>query len=143
LKYLKVIAFTHKQIELKELGRLVICQENLTGKLQQVKTQFGIAEIFYLATCNRVEFVMITSQVVDKAFAKQFIGALDMGLCPISTGAFLDAASIYEDKEALEHLLRTRSKALSLAKRRFYRSYAKLTKIAKKPALPAMACAPL
>jgi glutamyl-tRNA reductase len=107
LKYLKVIAFTHKQIELKELGRLVICQENLTEKLHNVKTLFGISEIFYLATCNRVEFVMITSHVVDKAFAKQFMGALDMGLCPISTGAFLDAASIYEDKEALEHLLRT------------------------------------
>ncbi|WP_295800751.1 glutamyl-tRNA reductase [Mucilaginibacter sp.] len=107
MKYLKVIAFTHKQIELKELGRLVICQENLTDKLQRVKSQFGISEIFYLATCNRVEFVMLTQQVVDKAFAKQFMDAIDMGLCPISTGTFLDAASIYEDREALEHLLRT------------------------------------
>jgi glutamyl-tRNA reductase len=107
LKYLKVIAFTHKQIELKELGKLVICQEDLTDKLHRVKTQFGISEIFYLATCNRVEFVMITSQVVDKEFARQFIGALDMGLCPVSTGTFLDAASIYEDREALDHLLRT------------------------------------
>ncbi len=107
MKYLKVIAFTHKQIELKELGRLVICQENLTDKLQQVKTQFGISEIFYLATCNRVEFVMITPHLVDKAFAKDFIGALNMGLCSISTGTFLDAASIYEGAEALEHLLRT------------------------------------
>jgi glutamyl-tRNA reductase len=107
LKYLKVIAFTHKQIELKELGRLVICQENLTEKLHKVKTQFGISEIFYLATCNRVEFVMLTPQVVDKEFAKKFMSALNMGLCPISTVAFLEAASIYEDKEALEHLLRT------------------------------------
>jgi glutamyl-tRNA reductase len=107
LKYLKVIAFTHKHIELKELGRLVICQENLTDKLQQVKTQFGISEIFYLATCNRVEFVMITSHVVDKAFAKEFIGALNIGLCHVSTSAFLDAAAIYEDREALDHLLRT------------------------------------
>jgi glutamyl-tRNA reductase len=107
LKYLKVIAFTHKQIELRELGKLVICQENLTEKLTEVKKQFGISEIFYLATCNRVEFVMITSQVVDKAFAREFIGALNIGLCSISTSAFLDAALIYEDKEALEHLLRT------------------------------------
>ncbi len=107
LKYLKVIAFTHKQIELKELGRLVICQENLTEKLQRVKSQFGISEMFYLATCNRVEFVMLTQQVVDRAFAKQFMDAIDMGLCPVSTGTFLDAASIYEDREALEHLLRT------------------------------------
>ncbi len=107
LKYLKVIAFTHKQIELKELGRLVICQEDLTDKLHRVKAQFGISEIFYLSTCNRVEFVMLTAQVVDKAFAKKFMDAIDMGLCPMSTGTFLDAASIYEDREALEHLLRT------------------------------------
>ena len=107
LKYLKVIAFTHKQIELKELGKLVICQENLTDKLHKVKIQFGISEIFYLATCNRVEFVMLTSHVVDKAFAKEFMDSIDMGLCPVSTGTFLDSASIYEDREALEHLLRT------------------------------------
>ncbi|ASU32733.1 glutamyl-tRNA reductase [Mucilaginibacter xinganensis] len=107
LKYLKVIAFTHKQIELKELGKLVICQENLTDKLQKVKTEFGINEIFYLSTCNRVEFVMLTAHTVDKTFAKQFMDAIDMGLCPVSTGTFLDSAAIYEDREALEHLLRT------------------------------------
>ncbi|WP_144913108.1 glutamyl-tRNA reductase [Mucilaginibacter frigoritolerans] len=107
MKYLKVIAFTHKQIELKELGRLVICQENLTEKLNQVKSQFGISEMFYLATCNRVEFVMMTPEVVDREFSKRFVDALEMGLCPISTGSFLDAASIYEGRDALEHLLRT------------------------------------
>ena len=86
---------------------MVICQENLNDKLHNLKKQFGIAEIFYLATCNRVEFVMITPKVVDKEFAKQFISALNMGLCPVSACAFLEAASIYEDSEALEHLLRT------------------------------------
>ncbi|BAU52284.1 Glutamyl-tRNA reductase [Mucilaginibacter gotjawali] len=107
LKYLKVIAFTHKQIELKELGKLVICQENLTDKLHRVKQEFGISEIFYLGTCNRVEFVMITDRVVDKEFAKQFMYSLQMGLCPVSTSAFLEAAAIYENREALDHLLRT------------------------------------
>ena len=107
LKYLKVIAFTHKQIELKELGKLVICQENLTDKLQQVKTAFDISEMFYLATCNRVEFVMITPQVVDREFAHKFIETLGIGLCSEHMGTFLDAACFYEDKDALEHLLRT------------------------------------
>jgi glutamyl-tRNA reductase len=107
LKYLKVIAFTHKQIELKEIGRLVVCQENLTEKLQQVKTQFGIPEIFYLATCNRVEFVMTTPQVVDKDFAKRFIEAFNTELCENSLSTFIDGASIYEDQEAMVHLLRT------------------------------------
>ncbi len=107
MKYLKVIAFTHKQIELKELGKLVICQENLTEKLHNVKARFGISEIFYLATCNRVEFVMMTSQTVDKQFAREFMHALNIGLCPVSTSVFLEAASIYEDQDALDHLLRT------------------------------------
>jgi len=107
LKYLKVIAFTHKQIELKELGKLVICQENLIGKLQHVKSIFGISEMFYLATCNRVEFIMVTPQEVDKAFAQKFIETLDIGLCPIHLGIFLESASIYEGQDALNHLLRT------------------------------------
>jgi glutamyl-tRNA reductase len=106
LKYLKVIAFTHKQIELKELGKLVICQENLTEKLHQVKAEFGISELFYLATCNRVEFVMLTPQLVDKAFAKKFIESLNIGLCSGHMGTFVEAASIYEGREALNHLLR-------------------------------------
>ena len=107
MKYLKVIAFTHKQIELKELGKLVICQENLTEKLQHVKSIFGIAEIFYLATCNRVEFIMITPQVVDREFAKRFIEAMQIGLCSAHMETFLDGASIYEGHDALNHLLRT------------------------------------
>lgn len=107
MKYLKIIAFTHKQIELKELGKLVICQENLTAKLQQVKSEFQIPEIFYLATCNRVEFVMATSQVIDKDFIKKFIDALQIGICSGYMATFLSGVSIYEEQEALNHLLRT------------------------------------
>lgn len=107
MKYLKVIAFTHKQIELKELGKLVICQESLTDKLHEVKEAFGIAEIFYLATCNRVEFIMVTPQVVDKEFTKKFIEHFNIGLCSQHMGTFLDAALIYEGRDALNHLLRT------------------------------------
>ena len=107
MKYLKVIAFTHKQIELKELGKLVICQESLTDKLHEVKEAFGISEIFYLATCNRVEFIMVTPHEVNKEFAKKFIEKFNIGLCSQHMGTFLDAALIYEGKDALNHLLRT------------------------------------
>lgn len=107
MKYLKVIAFTHKQIELKELGKLVLCQENTTDKLHAAKEHFGIDEIFYLSTCNRVEFVFSTQHKVDREFAESFLTEMQMGLCSHSTKTFLDAASIYEGQEALNHLLRT------------------------------------
>ena len=89
------------------MGKLVICQENLTDKLRRVKSQFDIPEIFYLATCNRVEFIMASSLPVDAEFAEKFICALDMGLCTEHMSIFLKGASIYEDQAALNHLLRT------------------------------------
>jgi glutamyl-tRNA reductase len=92
---------------LKELGKLVICQESLIPKLRQIKEQFNIPEIFYLATCNRVAFVMATEQVVDKTFARKFVEAMEIGLCSHSTQTFVDAACIYEEQDALNHLLRT------------------------------------
>ncbi len=107
LNYLKVIAFTHKQIELKELGKLVICQDSIPSKLQQTKAHFQIPEIFYLATCNRVEFIMATSQEVDKDFAREFINYMNIGLSPEHLETFISGASVYEEKEALNHLLRT------------------------------------
>ncbi len=107
MKHLKVIAFTHKQIELKHLGKLVICQENLTDKLQRVRLLFDIPEIFYLATCNRVEFVMATATPVNRAFAEKLVTALEIGLCAEHLDTFLDGACYYEDNEALNHLLRT------------------------------------
>lgn len=107
MKHLKIIAFTHKQIGLKELGKLVICEENLTEKLQKIKARFDISELFYLATCNRVEFILATGQTVDEAFAEKFIKALDLGLCADHTSLFLKGGVIYEDYEALNHLLRT------------------------------------
>ncbi len=84
-----------------------MCQENLTEKLQQVKEQFNIPELFYLSTCNRVEFVLATSQDVDKVFAQQLLQSFGMGLCPYYMDTMIDAASIYEDHDALNHLLRT------------------------------------
>ncbi|MEX8548241.1 MAG: glutamyl-tRNA reductase [Mucilaginibacter sp.] len=107
MNYLKVIAFTHKQIELKELGKLVICQDSITSKLQQAKEYFNIPEIFYLATCNRVEFVMATAQEIDKVFARNFIEFMNIGLRQPYLDTFISGACIYEEKEALNHLLRT------------------------------------
>ena len=73
MKYLKVIAFTHKLIDLKQLGCLVLCNDAIESRLELVKTTFDIPEIFYLATCNRVEFVFTAEQSLDKIFVKNFI----------------------------------------------------------------------
>ncbi|HCN82668.1 MAG TPA: glutamyl-tRNA reductase, partial [Sphingobacteriaceae bacterium] len=80
MKYLKVIAFTHKQIDLKELGEFVICNEMLDDRLRNLKEKFDIPEIFYLGTCNRVEFVFCASQSLNHEFVKDFIRTVNFCL---------------------------------------------------------------
>ena len=106
MKYLKIIAFTHKQIDLKDLGKFVICNESLQSSLESVRRKFDIPEIFYIGTCNRVEFVFTADQNLSNEFVREFIQALNLPVSDEQVQAFADQVSIYEDVEALNHLLR-------------------------------------
>lgn len=106
MKYLKVIAFTHKHIDLKDLGKFVICNESLECSLKSVRERFDIPEIFYIGTCNRVEFVFTAEQSLCTDFVKDFIRALNLPIPQEQIDNFANQVSVYEDIEALNHLLR-------------------------------------
>lgn len=115
MKDLKVIAFTHKQIDLKELGCLVLCNEASEERLQFVKSKFDIPELFYLATCNRVEFIFIANQELTKNFVRLFLEALhgERMLSP-QLDLVVENALVFEQEEALNHLMRVSSSLESL-----------------------------
>ena len=107
MEYLKVIAFTHHHIDLKSLGKLVICDQSLDSRLKNLQAELPVSEIFYIGTCNRVEFVFLTKEKTDKEFVTKFLTVLDMGLPPEFMERFLDNVTVYENEEAFNHLLRT------------------------------------
>lgn len=107
MEYLKVIAFTHHHIDLKSLGKLVICDQSLDSRLNNIRMELPVSEIFYIGTCNRVEFVFLTKEKTDKEFITKFLTVLDMGLPPEFMERFLDNVTVYENEEAFNHLLRT------------------------------------
>lgn len=107
MEYLKIIAFTHKQIDLKSLGKLVICEQTLDDRLRNIQSELGVKEIFYVGTCNRVEFVFTASDSLNKDFIFRFLTVLDMGLPPQYMERFIENVSVYEEAEAFNHLLRT------------------------------------
>ncbi|TZF82113.1 glutamyl-tRNA reductase [Pedobacter sp. BS3] len=106
MKSLKVIAFTHKKIELKDLGKFVICNETLEDRLRRLKDTFHIPEIFYVGTCNRVEFVFCYDGDISPAFVKDFIRTLNFCVPEDQLDSFSEQVSLYQDLEALNHLLR-------------------------------------
>lgn len=107
MEYLKILAFTHKQIDLKSLGKLVICEQTLDDRLRNIQKELGVKEIFYIGTCNRVEFVFTTVRTVDRDFILEFFKVLDMGLPAAYIDQFVDNVSVYEQVAAFNHLLRT------------------------------------
>lgn len=106
MKHLKVLAFTHQRIDLKELGKLVICNQTLDNRLSTIREKFDIPEIFYIGTCNRVEFVFSSCLEIDKAFIREFIDTIDFCIPEDKMDEFISRSFVYEDMEAFNHLLR-------------------------------------
>ncbi|WP_262247745.1 glutamyl-tRNA reductase [Parapedobacter soli] len=106
MKNLKVIAFTHKHVDLKDLGSLVISNEELESRLITLKNSLDIPEVFYLGTCNRVEFVFYGAHELKPAFIKEFMHKLNFCVPSDQLEGYLDQVNTYEGLEALNHLLR-------------------------------------
>jgi len=106
LKNLKVLAFTHKHVELKDLGNLVICNEELESRLMNLKHNMDIPEVFYIGTCNRVEFVFYGAHDLTNEFIAQFMEKLNFCVPQERLQCYLGQVNKYEGMDALNHLLR-------------------------------------
>jgi len=106
LKNLKVIAFTHKHVDLKDLGNLVICNEELDNRLINLKNSLDIPEIFYIGTCNRVEFVFYGAHELTDDFIAQFLDKMNFCVPTERMACYLGQVNRYSGSEALNHLFR-------------------------------------
>lgn len=106
MKNLKVIAFTHKHVQLKDLGILVIENDELDSRLHNLRTSLDINEVFYLGTCNRVEFVFYGPHQLTPEFIQEFLDKLNFCVPQERMSSFLNQVTTYEGMDALQHLFR-------------------------------------
>ncbi|MBE8719469.1 glutamyl-tRNA reductase [Sphingobacterium pedocola] len=106
MKNLKVIAFTHRHVDLKDLGNLVICNEELDSRLINLKNNLDIPEIFYIATCNRVEFVFYGAHELTDDFIANFMDKMNFCVPSERLHCYLGQVNRYAGIEALNHLFR-------------------------------------
>ena len=71
-----IIAFTHRQLEVNQIGLLHINTDDQQIRLQDLRTQMGLDELLFLSTCNRVEFMFTTQELVNDGFINNFISSL-------------------------------------------------------------------
>jgi glutamyl-tRNA reductase len=111
LKTFKIISYTHKNTGLKNLSSLYIDEAELAERLSSVKYFMGLKEILYLATCNRIEFHIVTERTADKSFLQEFFHAL------YDADPDQDCyrnASVLSGEEAIRHIFKVASSLDSL-----------------------------
>lgn len=111
---IKIIAFTHKNTEINDIGKLHIDENALQSRLHQLKQDSGIDELLYLSTCNRVEFILANNQSINKAFLKKFFTAFNPDWNEIEINWVLENARVFEEDYALRHLFNVASSIDSL-----------------------------
>ena len=99
-----IIAFTHRQLEVNQIGLLHIDSNDQKQRLQNVRSALSIDELLFLSTCNRVEFMFTTEKLITDAFIIQFISALYPQMEETKKRVFLSNNEIYSGEEAVNHL---------------------------------------
>lgn len=110
----KVVAFTHKTTELKDIGRLHIDDEQLADRLIPFKLEVGVDELLYLSTCNRVEFVMHGDFSLGEIHLEQFFKAFAPHWNALDIQWAVKHCVTYEGDQAMQHLFYVASSIDSL-----------------------------
>ncbi len=76
LEQFHILAFTHKNMDVSEVGKLHIELDKQKEVLNLFKQTMELEELMFLSTCNRVEFLFCTSKNVDDNFIQTFFQTL-------------------------------------------------------------------
>ncbi|HRH11021.1 MAG TPA: glutamyl-tRNA reductase [Bacteroidia bacterium] len=111
---LKVIAFTHNNLSLEQIGKLHLDAEHQALVLGALKINFGLEELLFLSTCNRVEVIMKSDSEINTDLVKEICTFINRNIGENDTLTLSENAEIFQGEKAVEHLLRVASSLDSL-----------------------------
>ncbi len=76
MKRFTIIAFTHKNLDLDEVGMLHLEDTIQRQHLKHVQDTLELEELMYVSTCNRVEFYLVSNETVNDQFITRFFKLL-------------------------------------------------------------------
>lgn len=109
LEQFHIIAFTHRNFEVSEVGKLHIEADAQTEKLSAVKEEMGLSELMFLSTCNRVEYLFCTENAITMDFLKSFFSSLYPQYTEEEIEGFVESGSLYTGMPAVDHILQVAS----------------------------------
>lgn len=105
LEHFHIIAFTHRNLELAEIGQLHIDESNQKERLSELASVLKLDELMFLSTCNRVEFLFCTSKEADFHFVMKFFETLYPNFTREQIGHYAHRGDQFKGVGAVEHML--------------------------------------
>ena len=97
----KILALTHKSSSLEDIGKFFINEENLEPRLIALKSEMGWDELVYLATCNRVEFLISTKDEINNDHLTKFFKSFNSQWTNTEIDYFLPQIDVFKGKDAI------------------------------------------
>lgn len=101
----KVITANHLLSDVSLLGDFMISEDSTVSSLSEVKEKFGISEMIYLTTCNRVMYLLYSNQNITKEFLYNFFRLINPNLSENNFSNFITSLAVYEGMEAVQHCM--------------------------------------
>lgn len=110
----KVISFNHRDLPLEKLALLHLDEATQLSLLGKLKTHFGLHELLHLSTCNRVEFFICSENKLEEEIIRKILHYSYPQLSEEQLNYFSEAADVYYDRNAINHVFELASSLKSL-----------------------------
>lgn len=100
----KIISITHRLAPLDLIGKLHLDEANQKECLPNLKLKFEFAELMFLSTCNRVEFVICSEQPINAQLLSEIFLNINSKLNTEELKNLNNSAIIYQGEDALAHM---------------------------------------
>jgi glutamyl-tRNA reductase len=111
---LSVYSFSHRFLDLEILGQLVIPETERFQRLSILKEDLKLNEVFYIATCNRVELIMVSDKTLPKSVTGIILHSLNAQLNPQHLDVLARGVQFFSGLNAVNHLMRVSSSLESM-----------------------------
>lgn len=128
LSNFKLITVTHHKLNVNELDKFVIKyndEAELGSKLKNLKSQLDLEELYYLATCNRVQILIFDNKEIDLAFCKEIFKNINPNLQSADFEQAEKFIDIHHGLDAIDHIFSVCSSidSLVVGEREIIRQY--------------------
>ncbi|MFT7333181.1 MAG: glutamyl-tRNA reductase [Sphingobacteriales bacterium] len=106
MEHFHQLSFTHKHLDFRSIGLLVLDEEQKLSRLEALKERFELKELFYLSTCNRVEIGLVGDFNLDCSQIKEILTCINPTLTPEEVSILVKGTMMYRGIEAHAHFFR-------------------------------------